>query len=235
MFAADRLNFRPDDWQRELLRSTERQVILNITRQGGKSTAAAILGLHCALYDPGSLTLLVSPSQRQSRELFSKTIDFLRSIEPTVALDEDNKLSATLCNKSRIVSLPGDSRTTRGYSAPALVVADEAAHTPDELFTAIRPMLAVSQGRLILMSTPAGRRGVFFETWEHGGDDWLRFRVPASQCPRISAEFLDQERAALGPMVFSQEYQCAFIDGDTSAFASEMIEAALVDDFEVFA
>jgi hypothetical protein len=235
MFAADMLNFRPDDWQRELLRSTARQVVLNITRQGGKSTTTAILALHQAIYDPGSLTLLVSPSQRQSRELFSKTIDFLRSVEPTVELDEDNRLSATLRNRSRIVSLPGDSRTVRGFSAPALVVADEAAYTPDELFTAIRPMLAVSQGRLILMSTPAGRRGVFFEVWEHGGADWLRFRIPASQCPRISAEFLDQERAALGPLLFSQEYECAFVDGDTSAFSSAMIEAALVDDFEVFA
>ena len=235
MFAADRLNFRPDDWQRDLLRSSERQIILNITRQGGKSTTAAILGLHCALYDPGSLTLLVSPSQRQSRELFSKTIDFLRAIEPAIELDEDNKLSATLRNRSRIVSLPGDARTTRGFSAPALVVCDEAAYTSDELFTAIRPMLAVSQGRLILMSTPAGSRGVFFETWEHGGDDWLRFKIPASQCPRISAEFLDQERAALGPLLFDQEYCCAFVDNNTSAFSSEMIEAALVDDFEVFA
>jgi hypothetical protein len=235
LFATDRLNFRPDDWQRELLRSTAFRVILNITRQGGKSTTTAILALHQAIYDPGSLTLLVSPSQRQSRELFAKTIDFLRSIEPTVELDEDNKLSATLRNRSRVVSLPGDPRTVRGFSAPALVVADEAAYTPDELFTAIRPMLAVSQGRLILMSTPAGRRGVFFETWEHGGPDWLRFRIPASQCPRITKEFLERERAALGPLLFSQEYECAFVDSDTSAFSSEMIEAALVDDFEVFA
>lgn len=234
MFAADRLGFRPDDWQRDLLRSTDRQVILNITRQGGKSTTAAILGLHCSLYDPGSLTLLVSPSQRQSKELFSKTIDFLRTVEPAVDLDEDNKLSATLRNRSRIVSLPGDPRTTRGFSAPALVVADEAAYTPDELFTAIRPMLAVSQGRLILMSTPAGRRGVFYETWEHGGDDWLRFRIPASQCPRITKEFLDQELAALGPLLFSQEYECAFIDAQTSVFSSEMIESALRDGFERF-
>src|SRR5215469_11090624 len=110
-FAEDRLDFRPDDWQRNLLRSDARQIILNITRQGGKSTATAISGLHCAVYDPGSLILLVSPSLRQSRELFAKTTDFLKGIEPAIELDEDNKLSATLRNGSRIVSLPGDSRT----------------------------------------------------------------------------------------------------------------------------
>jgi hypothetical protein len=233
LFAEDRLEFRPDAWQRDLLRSDDRQVILNITRQGGKSTATSILGLHCAIYEPGALVLLVSPSQRQSRELFAKTTGFLKAIEPVVELEEDNRLSATLANKSRIVSLPGDSRTVRGYSAPRLVVADEAAYVPDDLFTAIRPMLAVSEGRLILMSTPAGRRGVFFETWEHS-EGWLRIRIPASQCPRVSAEFLDQERRELGPLLFSQEYENAFIDAASSAFSSELIEQALVDDFERF-
>jgi phage terminase large subunit-like protein len=203
-FAEGRLGFHPDPWQRDLLRSNARQVILNITRQGGKSTATSILGLHCAIYEPGALVLLVSPSQRQSRELFAKTTGFLKAIEPVVGLEEDNRLSATLANKSRIVSLPGDARTVRGFSAPKLVVADEAAYVADDLFTAIRPMLAVSEGRLILMSTPAGRRGVFFQTWERG-EGWLRIRIPASQCPRISAEFLEQERRELGPMLFSQE------------------------------
>jgi len=233
IFAEDRLNFHPDPWQRDLLRSAARQVILNITRQGGKSTATAILSLHCAIYCPGALILMVSPSQRQSRELFAKTTGFLKAVEPVVELEEDNRLSATLANKSRIVSLPGDARTVRGFSAPRLVIADEAAYVADELFTAIRPMLAVSEGRLILMSTPAGRRGVFFETWERG-EDWLRIRISASQCPRISAEFLDQERRELGPMLFSQEYENAFVDAASSAFSSELIDQALVDDFEPF-
>jgi hypothetical protein len=233
-FAEDRLDFGPDDWQRDLLRSNARQVILNITRQGGKSTATAILGLHCAVYDPGSLILLVSPSLRQSRELFAKATDFLKGIEPAIELDEDNKLSATLRNGSRIVSLPGDSRTVRGFSAPRLVVADEAAYVADELFTAIRPMLAVSQGRLILMSTPNGRRGVFYEVWEHGGEDWLRIKIPASRCPRISTEFLEQERRALGPLLYAQEFENCFIDAATSAFSSELVEMALVDDFDLF-
>jgi hypothetical protein len=232
-FAEDRLRFRADPWQRDLLRSDARQIILNVTRQGGKSTATAILGLHCAIYDPGALILLVSPSQRQSRELFAKTTGFLKAIEPVIELDEDNRLSATLANKSRIVSLPGDARTVRGFSAPRLVVADEAAYVADELFTAIRPMLAVSEGRLILMSTPAGRRGVFFETWERG-EDWLRIRISARRCPRISAAFLEQERRELGPLLYSQEYENAFIDAQSSAFASELIEMALVDDFAPF-
>jgi hypothetical protein len=110
-----------------------------------------------ANYHAGGLTLLVSPSQRQSRELFSKVTDFLRSLQPVEELDEDNRLSAVLQNGSRIVSLPGDARTVRGFSGPSLIVEDEAGYVADELYAAIRPMLAVSRGRLILMGTPAGR------------------------------------------------------------------------------
>jgi hypothetical protein len=233
-FAEDRLGFCPDPWQARLLRSTARQLALNVCRQGGKSTTVAVLALHTALYVPGSLTLLVSPSQRQSRELFAKVMDFLRSLEPVEQLDEDNRLSATLANRSRIVSLPGDPKTVRGYSGPALVVEDEAGYVDDDMVQALRPMLAVSRGRLILMSTPAGRRGHFFETCIGTDGDWERVFITAKDCPRISAAFLAKELETLGPLLFAQEYEGEFIDAQTSAFASAMIDRALVDDFEPF-
>src|SRR5262249_36446976 len=142
-FAEDRLGFIPDPWQRRLLRSTSRWVLLNCCRQSGKSTTTAIVALHQAFYDPG-LVLCVSPSLRQSGELFAKTIGFLKSLEPVEPLEEDNKSSCELANGSRIVSLPGDPDTVRGYSAPKLVTSDEAAYIPDAMNAAIAPMLAVS-------------------------------------------------------------------------------------------
>src|SRR5262249_44841310 len=158
---------------------------------------------------------LVSPSQRQSPELFAKVIDFLRVLEPVEQLDEDNKLSATLRNRSRIVSLPGDPKTVRGFSGPALVIEDEAGYVGDEMVAALRAMLAVGRGRLILMGTPAGRRGHFYEACT-GRADWERVFLTAKDCPRISEEFLAQELAALGPLMFAQEYQGQFIDAGTS-------------------
>jgi hypothetical protein len=232
-FAVDRLSFYPDPWQAGLLRSDASQIALNCCRQSGQSTTTAIKALHTALYEPGALILLVSPSQRQSRELFTKVMDFLRQLEPVEQLDEDNKLSATLANRSRIVSLPGDPKTVRGYSGPALVIDDEAGYVPDEMMAALRPMLAVSRGRLILMSTPAGRRGHFFEACT-GPTEWERVLITAKDCPRISAEFLAQELAALGPLLFSQEYEGQFIDAQTAAFATEMIDRALVSNFTPF-
>ena len=217
-FAQDRLCFLCDGWQERVLRSNAQQIILNVSRQAGKSTTVAILALHTALYIPGSLSLLVSPSQRQSRELFQKVMEFLRALEPVEQLDEDNRLSATLRNRSRIVSLPGDPKTVRGYSGPTLVIEDEAAYVTDDMVQALRPMLAVSRGRLILMSTPSGRRGHFCDVWNGRTSDWEKIFITAKDCPRISQGFLDQELITLGPVLFSQEYEGEFVDSQSAAF-----------------
>jgi hypothetical protein len=83
------------------------------------------------------------------------------------------------------------------------------------------------------MSSPNGRRGYFYENWQNG-EGIERIRIVARQCPRISAEFLEQQRRKLGPTLFAQEFEGEFTDADTSAFSSELIELALTDDFEPF-
>ncbi len=235
LFAEQRLQWEADSWQAQALRSRSRQIALNCARQSGKSTSTAVVALHTAIYEAPALVLLVSPSHRQSREGFGKVMAFLRHLEPAEELIEDNRLSAILRNGSRIVSLPGGAKTIRGYSGPALIIEDEAAYVSDEVHVAIRPMLAVSRGRLILMSTPNGRRGHFYDIWSSGDDSWERIQILGREVPRITPEFLDEERRALGPMIFSQEYEGQFIDGEASAFSSELIELALSNDFERFA
>ena len=231
-FAVERLEFTPDAWQAEVLRSSGKNILLNCSRQAGKSTTTAIIALHEAHYQPQSLILLVSPSQRQSRELFVKVCGFLRMLEPRPILEEDNRLSFTLSNGSRVVSLPGTGETVRGFSAPRLVIEDEAAFVDDAVYGAVRPMLAVSGGRLILMSTPFGKRGHFFEAWRDGGTEWLRSEVTALQCPRISEEFLEKERQALGDLWFRQEYGCEFLETVDQVFRYDDIERALSDEVE---
>ncbi len=166
VFATERLGFIPDPWQAKVMRSPSKHILLNCSRQAGKSTVTAIIGLHRALYRRRSLVLLVSPSLRQSRELFGKLQDFMKALDTQPALDEDNRLSMALGNGSRVVALPGDGDTIRGFSSPALIIEDEGSYVSDGLYRAIRPMLAVSAGRLILLGTPHGRRGHFFEAWQ---------------------------------------------------------------------
>ncbi len=219
------LGFEPDPWQGAFLRSDARQVILCCSRQSGKSTCSAILAAHTALFRPGSLVLLISKAQRQSIELLGKATGFLRQA-PGARLVSDNAMSVELEGGSRIISLPGDASTIRGFSAPALVIEDEAAWVSDELYLSVRPMLAVSGGRLMLLSTPNGRRGHFYESW-HAPTGWERYTVKATDVPRITPEFLENERAILGTWWFAQEYMCEFLDADDQLFSSEAIEAAV--------
>ena len=228
-FAEERLGFHPDPWQTKVMRSPSKQMLLNCSRQAGKSTVSAIIGLHRAVYRPRSLVLLVSPSLRQSRELFAKVQDFLKAMDTQPQLDEDNRLSMSLDNGSRVVALPGDPATVRGFSAPSLIIEDEAAYVLDGLYRAMRPMLAVSGGRLILLSTPNGQRGHFYEAWE-SDENWERIKVPATECPRISAEFLAAELAALGKTWFSQEYECRFVETVDAVFRMDDIERSITDE-----
>ncbi|MBI4903341.1 MAG: hypothetical protein HY820_06890 [Acidobacteria bacterium] len=116
----------------------------------------------------------------------------------------------------------------RGYSAVSLLLIDEAAQVPDSLYRTLRPMLAVSDGDLWLMSTPFGKRGFFYEIWERGGAEWERFSVPGTECPRISREFLEEEARELGPVWFGQEYLCEFVDCGDEVFSRELVERAVV-------
>lgn len=230
-FALEVLGLELDPWQRAVLASTGKRDLLNVTRQGGKSTVSAALALHQALYRPDSLTILVSPSQRQSSELFRKVTE-LRELLPTAPeLSEDNKLSLSAKGGGRIVSLPGSEATVRGYSGVTLLVEDEASRVPDELYMAVRPMLAVRNGRLLLMSTPFGRRGHFWREWSEGAA-WNRVEVPATQVPRISAAFLEEERLSLGSWWFEQEYLCQFKESTDAVFSHDTVMGALSDDVQ---
>ena len=188
-----------DPWQRQVLDAPERKLLLNCSRQAGKSTVAALLAVRTALFAPGSLTLLVSPSQRQSGELFRKTLAFFRALPIKPPVTSESALRLELLSGSRVVSLPGSERTTRGYSKARLIVLDEAARIDDGLISSLRPMLATSKGgRFIAMSTPWGRRGFFYDRWQADDPGWLKIEVPATDCSRIPAEFLTEQERELG-------------------------------------
>lgn len=227
---AGRVGLRPDPWQARVLRSPARRMLLNACRQSGKSTTVAVLAAHEAIYRPGALVLLVSPTLRQSGELFRKALAVYRTAGRPVPADSETALTLTLDNGSRIVSLPGSEATVRGYSGAALIAIDEASRVADDLYLSLRPMLAVSGGRLVAMSTPWGRRGWWHREWTEGGDAWERSEIPASVCPRISPAFLEEERRSMGPLWFASEYLCEFVDTDDQVFSSDDIAAALTAD-----
>jgi len=227
IWARECLRFEPDLWQEKVLNSTCKRMLLNCSRQSGKSTTAGILALHRALFHPGTLVLLLSPSLRQSGELFRKVNEHIRNLKVPPKKLEDNSLSCKFSNGSRIVSLPGTEATVRGYSGVDLIIEDESSRVQDDLYFSVKPMLAVSGGRHILMSTPFGMRGHFFNEWENGGDIWERIRITADECPRITKEFLADELRSLGEWVYKQEYFCEFVAATGQVFSYEQIMAAM--------
>jgi hypothetical protein len=177
--------------------------------------------LHEALKSLNSLILLLSPSLRQSQELFKKVQDVYRALAYHAPLQAESALQYEMNNGSRIISLPGTEPTIRGYSSVDLLIIDEAARVSDDLYFACKPMMAIKpQARTLALSTPAGARGFWHHEWTTG-DNWQHILVPAEQCPRISRAFLDSERRSLPRAWYDAEYCCVFTDAENALFRHE--------------
>jgi hypothetical protein len=221
----------PDPWQVAAGRSRAPRQLWLCSRQSGKSSLAAALALATALPQPGSLVLLLSPSLRQSSELFKKVLELYRLQEAPLPAAAESALRLELVNGSRLVSLPGTEGTVRGFSGVRLLIVDEASRVQDELFYAVRPMLAVSGGRMLCLSTPFGKRGFFYREYT-AGEGWERTKVTAYDCPRISQAFLAEEQRMLPPLWFQSEYLCEFVDTVDQVFLSEHVQAALTSEVQ---
>ena len=224
LWAKEVLGFHPDPWQADLLRSRSKKIILNCSRQSGKSSTCAALGLHESIYRRPSFGLVIAPSQDQSAELMMKFDEFRGAVElPSDYLSTDTKLAVKFANGNRFVARPGSEKTARSFSAVTLLLEDEAARVSDALYNSVRPMLAVSNGRHILMSTPFGKQNHFFKIWDEERDLWQRFEIPAEMCPRISPEFLAEKKRT--NHWFEQEYHCVFMDSEGSIFSSDLFRS----------
>lgn len=219
----------PDLWQKKVLLSKAQRILLLCSRQSGKSTVTACLACHEAIHKPGSLVLLLSPSLRQSSELFRKVLSFFQKLHAAPSPDNISALRLELSNGSRVVSLPSSEETIRGFSGANLLILDEASRVPDPLYLSCRPMLAVSHGRLIALSTPWSKTGWFHTAW-NSEEQWEKYLVTALDCPRITPEFLEEEKRVLGTIWFNTEYMCQFADSEGSVFSSESIQNALTND-----
>ena len=219
------LGLVPDPWQIEVLASEHPRKILCCGRQTGKSTVAAILALHKALTQPGSVVLVVAPGERQAKLLFSKAASLYRQAGYPLPAHSERRTGLELSNGSVIEALPAVERTTRGYSVDLLVV-DEAAAVPDMDYHGILPALIATRGEQVLLSTPRGKRGFFHEIW-HGAVDWQRMMVRSDEVSRIRAQDLEVFRNTMPEQFFRQEFYCEWLETEGSLFSYDDIHAAL--------
>lgn len=222
---AESLGVAPDASQAEVLRSTADRIAVLAHRQWGKSTVSAAKGLHRALYRPGSLVVLVSPSQRQSSELFRKVLVGYKALGRPVSSETENRLSLELETGSRIVSLPGSEDTIRGFSAVNLLIVDEAARVGDDLLAGVMPAVSSARGQVVAISTPGARHTWFHRIWTGESEGWETWRIPASASGRIPAAELERQRSLLGDWKYSIEFELSWAGDDDVLFRSDLVEA----------
>ncbi|MGJ5816310.1 terminase large subunit domain-containing protein [Paludibaculum fermentans] len=228
-WARAEFGFEADARQREVLDTEARRVLLCCSRQWGKSTVTALRALHFAEHHPGSTTLCVTPTQRQSG-LFLEKVQ--RYVKGPVVRDAREAASVKLANGSSIIGLPGQEGTIRGFDDVGFLILDEAALIQDCVYTATRPMRVLSDGLLWMISTPHGQSGFFHVAWHDEEGGWTRFKVSAAECERFRPEVLAVERVALGERMYAQEYLCEFLPSDLQMIPAQLVEGAVTDDEE---
>ena len=233
-WAKDSLDFHPDAFQTEIMTESNSRIMILGPRQTGKSTAVAVRVLFEAMAHDDALILLASASGRQSGQIMEKARKMAQSLDCQTFPPPSKCDGFTLVNGSQIVSLPDSQETIRGFSAPRLIVVDEAAFASPEVFKALEPMLSVSAGTIILLSTPNGQTGYFYEQWHAEPSHWARIRGTLEGCPRMKPEAIEAIRKGMAREDFEQEFECKFIAPGGQFISRETFRKCLRDDFELF-
>lgn len=206
-----------DPWQREALTTSVHDLLLLVTRQGGKGEVATFLALDRLVNAPGSTIVVVSRAERQAKRLLRRIKRRYRQLAGVPLPLTDNQYEFGLRNGSEVLALPGSEETVRGIEAVDLLIVDEAALVAEELFNAVYPMLASTNGRCVAMTSARGARGWFWREFVGSDPDWHRTKITWRDIPRFTPAFIDRVRRRFGEVMFRQEFECEFL-GDGSVF-----------------
>ena len=222
-----------DNWQKEIL-ETKGNLCLRSGRQVGKSTIIAIKTSEFAIKNAKKTVLVIASVERQAYLLFDKILAYMgnnysRFIK--MGRDRPTKHKLSLKNGSVIYCLPTGltGQGIRGFTIDMLI-ADEAAFIPELVWTAVTPMLAATKGVIILLSTPHGKEGYYYECFKD--EKFKNFHVSSEDCERIDKDYLERERKRMSIVEYGQEYLGEFIDELRQFFPTDLIEENMVLDKE---
>jgi len=226
------LGFEPFPYQQKILRDKSKRIVACMGRQVGKTTTIAWKAIHYAYTNPNKLTLIVSPSLRQSMIMFDRILDLINSNKLlSSSVVRQTRTIIQLTNGSQIIALPCSENLLRGYAAHMIIV-DEAAFLEDHVISQILfPMLAATNGALILLSTPWGKNNFFYQAFMN--PDYSVYHVPSSANPLISKSFLDEQRLNMTEDAFKMEYEAKFVETATSYFPADLIRKCVDPELEL--
>lgn len=216
-----------------ILNDNSKRILLNIARQTGKSTAAAIMAIHTAYFNNNSLVLIMSATKPQALEVIRKIKTFLNTSRFTqwrelMPSSKENKAEIELKNPgaktmSRIISVPS-TEGARGYS-PNLVICDEVAFWEDQdnVFNqVVLPMVDATDGRIMMLSTPNGRHGAFWDCYN--AKSWSTYTFNWKANPYNTPEKMEQKRETMTELQFRAEYGAEFVSSRDSFFTQSEIK-----------
>lgn len=202
--------FAPDPWQAKLLRDPGDNIALCCARQIGKTLATAWKVAHHLTYTRNAVVVLTARTERQSKLIMRQVKKALRNAG--VNLVRSSIFEVEMANGSECYALPGSEDTVRGVAGVSCLIVDEAAFTSDGLWDAVSPMIGVSGGQSILLSSADAKLGFFHKIMTGTDPAWSRYRVTAYECPRYSHEWLEWKRKNTSERVFKREFLAEFVD-----------------------
>jgi hypothetical protein len=214
-----------DPWQEEVMR-TKGNICLRSGRQVGKSTVIAEKAARFALNNENKLIMVISKTERQAGLLFAKILNNIHNIDKKQikkGKDRPTKHLINLRNGSTIHSLPaGDTGFgIMGFTID-LLIADEAAFIPEEVWNSVTPALAVTRGNIWLLSTPYVKEGYYYECFSD--PTFTAFHTSSEDCPRKDQAFLDHKKKTLTKARYAQMYLGEFVDELRQFFPDELIK-----------
>ncbi len=230
-----RMLFSLYEFQKKTLHllSTKDRLLVLKSRQLGITTLCSAYALWCMMFKKDYSVLALAPDQDKSREIITK-ITFGYDQLPAWLVKmcgaghtEKNKLSLRLDNGSKAIAASGASKSARGKTANLLIL-DEAAFIDNaqELWGSAQQTLATG-GHAIVLSTPNGAAGWFYEMWESAenrDNEFVPIRLPWQVHPDRNQAWRDRQNEELGKKMASQECDTSFITSGDGYFDAEDIE-----------
>ncbi|MFQ6044550.1 MAG: terminase large subunit domain-containing protein, partial [Candidatus Poribacteria bacterium] len=231
LFAEVVLGLKPFRYQEKLLRDQSKRLVACMGRQTGKTTTIAMKAVHFAFCNADITVLITAPSRRQSIIMFSKIAGFIFRTVLRRSVVRSTQTTIRLSNGSEIIALPCSGHLLRGFTAQ-MVIVDEASYIPEEVVTNILyPMLATTNGSLILLSTPWGKDHFFYRAFVD--PDFSVHRVKSSECPLISEKFLKKQREFMTTETYRMEYLAEFVEAASSYFTQDLIRSCIDPELEL--
>lgn len=225
----------PYCYQAEFLRLNDKRIAIRWARQSGKSLAVAIRALWQAFTFPNQVILILAPTLRQSNIIFRYVKFYAENKNDILAhIVRNTTTEMWFDNGGQIYCLPSGHQSgdnIRGYAAK-LIIIDEAAYVDEDAFLAIEPSLASTDGSLILISTPRGRTGFYYEAFTPESE-YKKMHLKAEDSPNIKKDFLIKRRSQLTENEFKQEYEAEFTTEANTYFRLDHIKNAMIIEKEI--